>query len=180
MSINPYLPPPEDPFVRIAGRLSSVERRLAALERMETAMAVPSTAVKRTEPGGQNISNNTWTYLSFEVEVFDTDNMWSSAADQRLTFQRNGRYLVGYNVQWQASGTGRRTVICQRDDGSVVMEDIEESPNGTFSTYQENSRLIYARAGQYVRLQVFQNSAADLSILSNAASPIFWAIRIGA
>jgi len=50
-----------------------------------------------------NLSATAWTYLSFDTEVRDTDNCFTTASGDRFTINTAGRYIIHVQIEWAST-----------------------------------------------------------------------------
>ena len=134
-----------------------------------------------------SIPSAAWTALTFDSERFDLyDNAASTfhstvSNTDRLTVPAGlgGYYLVGGHIEFAANTTGRRGIQIVHSVGSAVIAEDDESPtNAAFGL--SVSTLWSMAVGEYVTLQVYQNSGGALNVNASARySAEFWIVRVG-
>jgi hypothetical protein len=121
----------------------------------------------------QVIGDNTLTPVSFDTESFDEGGFFSLSNPTRLTAPEDGRYLVGYQIEFEANTTGSRHARI-RLNGSIYVAYEWFDPQA-LSPRMNGSVLIEMPAGDYVELVVFQDSGGDLDLTQqDEYSPFFW------
>jgi hypothetical protein len=60
----------------------------------------------------QSIAHNTLTALSFDTQVYDTDDCWVSSSPTRLTAKHAGYYLAGGQITMAMGATYGAEVLC--------------------------------------------------------------------
>lgn len=125
-----------------------------------------------------SITANTNTVLTFNTERYDTDGMHStSAATSRITCVTAGKYMIGGHINWASAGTDRRFVQILLN-GSASLGAQELTGGATSMSVTTCWGLV---AGDYIELQVYQNSGGPLNVnAASAYSPEFWATWISA
>ena len=68
---------------------------------------------------GQSVANNTWTFLSFDTETFDTNTMFT-ATDTKITIKKAGVYIVTAFADFPSSGTGGRQLRLEKNAATPV------------------------------------------------------------
>lgn len=128
---------------------------------------VPAVRVQTATP--TNIPNNTSTKLSFANEAFDTADMHSPTTNPgRLTAPVSGVYMITGAAIWDNSNVGYRQIQFFID-GAVSRYSTEVIPaaadtNNNSYVYQTTSTPVALNAGQYVEMEVFQNSGGPLGL----------------
>lgn len=132
----------------------------------------------------QSIADSTWTTLAFNQERFDTDTIHDTATNNsRLTIQTAGKYILFANVEFDVNGTGGRglRIILNGDTTNGIIGQVLLP-----ATAAASQRMVIATppydfsAGDYVELQVWQNSGGARTVAAIAAySPEFGIVRVG-
>jgi len=83
----------------------------------------------------QNVTNNTWTKITFESEEFDTDNAYDNTTNYRFTPQVAGKYFVYINLLGDSDGNDNITQVRTSlyKNGSVHKTNFR-----SFNTYKPN------------------------------------------
>jgi hypothetical protein len=107
---------------------------------------------------GQNISNTTYTALTYDSENYDTDAFHSTATNtSRLTIPagKGGKYSVTAFVNWDNNSTGRRIVALYKNGANT-----KTLGNETSSGYlgQLGAYTIELAAADYIEIFVYQDS----------------------
>ncbi|WP_281783754.1 hypothetical protein [Sinimarinibacterium flocculans] len=137
----------------------SVDSRALAIDAVgtEERTAVPAARVHRTT--AQTIANNTWTSISHDVEEFDNGGMWVVGSPTLLTAKADGIHIVTANAQFSgAGGTFRAARLRVNGTDEVAIGVV-----GVSSDTMPLAVPVYLDAGDYVELQVFQNSGGNLN-----------------
>jgi len=128
-----------------------------------------------------SIDNATQTQLTFDSERYDTDLIHSTVANtSRLTCQTAGKYAIFGGVRF-ASGAAntRRLVYLLLNGNTVIAQTQETSPNAQIQ-YQTIGTIYDLSVGEYVELQVYQDSGSALNVeVAANYSPEFMIQRIG-
>lgn len=129
----------------------------------------------------QNITSTTWTALSFDTEVYDTDGCWSSAQPTRLIAKRAGYYLVGGAVTFDTTvvtESDKRVSVYIRSNGSVV-----ESPGGTVHTVSgkwastTETVLVHLDVDEYVEIMAQHDMTGTKATSASRAWTQGWMVR---
>ena len=111
------------------------------------------------------IPNSTDASPPFDVEVYDTDNMWSSSIAGRLTIQTAGIYVVTAAARWD-SFIGTRAVRIRMNAAGDVIAAAENTPNNAGLVAQTATCTFKFDAGDYVYMAVFQTSGVAQNLLT--------------
>lgn len=143
-------------------------------------VAVQACRVNRT--AALSIAAATTTVVAFDAEEFDTDGMHSTVTNNsRITINKSGFYVVGFNGTLAASSAYIRTFAELRINGTTGIAR-SQSPGTSVSVQQTlGVHTVYQfDAGDYVEVQVFQDSGGSKNLEVTAdRSPEFYAARIG-
>ena len=107
---------------------------------------------------GQNISNVTYTALTYNSEDFDTNGFHSTTTNtSRLTIPtgKGGKYQVNAFVNWDNNSTGRRIVVIYLN-GAYFHAIANETSSGYLG--QTGAYVISLAAGDYIETYVYQDS----------------------
>lgn len=131
--------------------------------------------------GTQSISNATQTALQYTSEVFDTDGFHDNATNNsRITIPtgKGGKYLITSSIQWDASGTGRRTlrIYVNGSFGNSYFNEI--SPVASTYPFNVFTGVLALNAGDYIETFVNQTSGGTMNPDGNTF--YFNAIYLGA
>jgi hypothetical protein len=137
-------------------------------------MIYEGTRVHRTS--NQSIPNNAATIISFDAARYNVGPMWAAAPNPtRLTAQRGGVYSITANFAWAAQAGGFRSANIILNGATIIAIDSSMllSNNGCDMHVSTNYKLT---PGDYIELQVYQNSGVAVNVASsNAYSPEFTA-----
>lgn len=104
----------------------------------------------------QAIPNNTYTTLTFDSEVYDTDGMHDPAVNpSRLTIQTAGKYMIWATGAWEAHGTGDRLVQI-RSNGTRLeaLNQVRSAAMG--NTINGAIQVVALDVGDYLEAEVRQ------------------------
>lgn len=115
----------------------------------------------------QSIANATAVVATWQVELFDVDNYWSSGNPTRLTVPtgKGGKFLITGRLSYTSSATGMRAAGIQKNGGSTNLggpnvQAVSESGIGTIVL---TSFVDTAVAGDYYELVYGQRSGGTLN-----------------
>ena len=136
----------------------------------------------------QSISDATDTTVTFPTgsmtEQLDSDGFHSGATNTgRITIPAGGDgwYLIGANVAFDVNATGNRSVWVELNGGAGTGTAIINQNNASFATFANRFAVeapYLLSSGQFVTLNVRQNSGGALNVLANDYSVRFWALRL--
>ncbi len=124
---------------------------------------------KASEVGGaQTITTATWTALTFDTDLYDTDTIHDiSSNTERLTATTAGKYIVVGNASFAADATNNLRAISIRQDGSTFLVENFYHPiqGGALDTKMNVTLLVNLAATEYVELMVFHDKGSNLNTL---------------
>ena len=77
-------------------------------------------AFEATLGSNQNLSNNTFTKVQFNTEIFDTDNTYDNSTNYRFTPGVAGKYVLSATAQVQNCGNGNIFYVGIYKNGSAL------------------------------------------------------------
>lgn len=128
-----------------------------------------------------NISTTTATAknLTFDTEVFDSGTMHSTSVNTgRIVVPTGGAglYMIGANVEFDTNATGWRTLNLMLNTSTVIASHRAITSSASVTTRLSVATIYSLSAGDYLEVQVYQNSGGSLNVLSAADySPVFYA-----
>jgi len=112
----------------------------------------------------QSIPNNTWTYLSWQTEKYDSDGFWIVAKPTEIVIPKSGIYVLYLCIDWFADNDGSRRCDSSLNLNPQIFDMIVPA------TLQENREevmgVFYIRDDQPLKWNVYQNSGGALLITS--------------
>jgi hypothetical protein len=119
---------------------------------------------KVTKSGGQTVSNNSITTLTWDSEVIDPDGCHSTVTNtERLTVPaaQGGYYYVMSHFQWSANpGAGSYTEVrIYKNGGLVYSQQHDHEATGSISLV--SGTMLGLAAGDYVTCAAYQNSGSS-------------------
>jgi len=122
-----------------------------------------------------------WQTLPFNSERWDTADLHETATNSgRLKAPLAGKYYIFANVTWESPvGTGAWGLRLQVNGKTVIAEQTQPSTGSPLRTSMSVGTLYALGAGDYVEVQVFQNTGGALVVRQiPATSPEFGMARI--
>lgn len=149
-------------------RADALEARVAELETAYRARVYNSAAIA-------TVSGAALLTLTFNSERYDEGGLHSTAVNTgRLTAPVAGKYSVGASVRWASNAVGYRQLSLARSGTTSIARQLGPAASGTV-TYQSVQTEIELAAGDWIEVQVQQNSGGNLNIEANVeSSPEFW------
>ena len=113
-----------------------------------------------------------WQSLTFDSERWDTANLHETATNSgRLKALVAGKYYIFANITWESPiGTGLWGLRLQLNGKTVIAEQTLPNTAAPFRISMSVGTLYALAAGDYVEVQVFQNSGNPLLIRSIPAT----------
>jgi hypothetical protein len=136
------------------------------------AFLFPNENVKVYKSANQTLANSTWTAVSFDEELYDTDNIHNvSTNNTRLTCKVAGKYIVTSQVVFAINTTGARySTICLNGgmnyEGGIISAF---PPMSGDSTWQRITTIMDLAINDYVEVFAIQFSGGNLDLLGNAS-----------
>lgn len=117
-----------------------------------------------------SISNGTDTQLTFDTELFDTDNMHDTVTNTgRITVKTPGIYVITANINWNTSSVGSRTIRLKVNGTSfIAIQEAKAEDEAVLGNGQVVTSIWQANVGDYFEVWVRQNSGGALSIQNGA------------
>lgn len=140
-------------------------------------LRLPQPGARAGRTSMQSIAPSTPTILPFNYERWDTDGMYStSVTPSRITCTRAGHYLIMAQVAWESTSTFERVIVVVLN-GTTVIAYCRKRAAGFAGGL---AMTVYAlQPGDYVEVQVTQDTAVSRSVIPQPYSPEFTVTRIG-
>jgi hypothetical protein len=120
-----------------------------------------------------SIPDNTLTMVPFDTVEFDTAALFNPVSSTRLTAPLAGIYTVSAHVAWPLSTQGSRDMYIEANIG-IVFQAIASSSlpaSNVGQTEQSISTIVQLSAGDYIQLEVRQNSGGPDGLEVSDHSP---------
>ena len=117
-----------------------------------------------------------WKTLTFDSERWDTANLHDTATNtSRLKAPVAGKYYIFANITWDTPlGSGFWGLRVVLNGKTAVGEQTLPNSGASFRTSMSIGTVYALNAGDYVEVQVFQNSGGSLAVKQiTATSPEF-------
>lgn len=127
----------------------------------------------------QSISSAVQTTVTFDTEMYDFRNMWTSGQPTRLVVPSGmgGIYTIGGTIEYTANATGARQCILMVNGAVIGRTSTDNSGSGPAGRVSF-SRDVALNAGDYIEMAGYQNSGTTLSMASVQRMPELWARRV--
>lgn len=110
------------------------------------------------------IGSGAITGLTFNSERYDTDSFHSTSVNTgRITFNRDGRYLITAHIRWASNATGYRQIYFRLNAATIIAMDHKLPVTGDV-TSQFLTTIYDFVATDYIEVIVFQNSGGNLNV----------------
>lgn len=114
----------------------------------------------------QNTGNGAFARISFDTEIYDTNNNFDSSTNYRYTAPVTGFYWFGGGF---AVNAGVSHIVAIFVDGSEYRRGDANPTSGAVNV----SDIISLNASQYVELHAYGGSATAMDVTNAAVSPYF-------
>lgn len=131
-------------------------------------------AARVTRDTNQATTSGVEAALTFTVVRWNNGGLFASGTPTRLVAPVSGIYLIGAQVEWEASATGTR-VVTIRYNGTDIIARTRVDPTSGTSLGHETVTEWPLNEGDYVEALVMQTSGGALNVLASGKySPEFW------
>jgi len=111
----------------------------------------------------QSIPNNAWTKVNFDASWFDVQNE-IDLTDHKWTATRGGKYFIRAKAQFAQNSTGQRGIRIMRNGIDLDVSIMEKDGDSNAETYLQTVILWYYGEGDYLEIQVYQDSGGNLDL----------------
>lgn len=116
----------------------------------------------------QSVNTSTDTILSFDSETYDSNGLHSTTVNpSRITVAKTGYYHISFLAVFNTNATGTRSAAIKKN-GSFLPSDLAISAAPDRSTGIAYTDTVYLTAGDYIELNVWQNSGGALTITGSS------------
>lgn len=114
------------------------------------------------------VADATPTTLTWSVAAHDSGGIFDAGLPTRLTCPAAGHVILRACVQWQANGSGARTVAFRRNAGDAPgLASQTVTAVAGLTAVAVSSAVVSVQVGDYFELQVTQTSSAPLDVLAH-------------
>lgn len=121
--------------------------------------------------------------VAFDSERFDTYAMHDvTTNNSRITFHRDGAYIVGCSIRFSADDAGVRDVVIRKNGSVVIARHNTPDIGAVVAAIHINIETCYEfKKDDYVEVVATQTSGANVIVIQAVAEegPEFWAHAIG-
>jgi len=105
----------------------------------------------------QNINNGTWTNVSYDTELYDTDNCFASS---QFTPTTAGYYFVATNTRVSQPPADKRMIVrIRKNETAVTYHQVQSSIGEDFSVFCAS--IVYMNGStDYLDVQAYHNSGS--------------------
>ena len=114
------------------------------------------------------IADSTRVDVTFDKADFDTDGMWSSGSNTRLTAPVAGKYEVATLITWPAGGSSSAIAVVglyKSGNGSPPTSSIAVPYNSNNPFGVEHRDIFQLKAGEHVTVRIFQNTGSPVTLV---------------
>lgn len=130
----------------------------------------------RVTGAAQSIANSMPAAITFNATRWDTNTFFAVANPTRLTFNKAGTYLIGFNVGFAQNGTGERLAWIRLNGTTNIGGSLRFASNPNGFTVLNGAITWQFNVGDYIELLVEQSSGGALSVNATGDdSPEFFA-----
>ncbi len=115
--------------------------------------------------GSQNSGNNAYAKITFDTEVFDTNNNFDSTTNNRYTAPVAGFYRFYATASFGVAV--RDYAIAIYKNGSIILGLDERTGNATYNVSCTGGGLIQAAANDYFEVHAFANTTTGMNLGAN-------------
>ena len=127
----------------------------------------------------QSIPNNSKTPITFDAELFDTDDIVDIGGNPtRLKATTAGKYMIYANMSFTGNSSGLRLIAFRKNGTVDILEDSRPTVASPNFTTMAVSGIFDLSALDYIEVEVNQDSGGNLDIVSNAIGPHFGMAKI--
>jgi len=133
---------------------------------------------KITKSAVQSIANSTWTSLTWNEEVWDTDGMHDNVTNnERITIKTAGKYLCIFMTQWATSNAGDRYGRIRKNAEASTQQAATSLKNASAQSQETVSVIMDLAVDDFVDVRVFQNSGASLNFDDTVYNDAFFMVQ---
>jgi len=118
----------------------------------ETHIRTPTVNVSRSS--AETIPTSTFTDLSPNTKLWDTNSFWAPTTPKILVVRSPGLYSFGYNVEWSSNGTGTRYHRILLNGATPLLIETNQPSGSGYAGQFSASGLYYFHALDYITLNV--------------------------
>jgi hypothetical protein len=112
----------------------------------------------------QTISNDSWTKVEFDTEVYDNQSEFDPTTNYRFTAKKAGYYLVTAQISfWTANNAISYLIGIHKNGGNVAYKRL--CPGATELQTFNITDILYLDVNNYVEIYTWQNSGGDEVII---------------
>lgn len=139
-------------------------------------------SLKKAPGSTQTISTGTYTKITFNAEVYDTDGFHDNATNNtRITIPsgKAGKYLLTGKAELEANGSGTLRQILFYKNNSIAFYQFSP-PSATLRFASDITYVFDAAVGDYFELALYQDRGANLEAYDGDYGTIFAISYLGA
>jgi len=113
----------------------------------------------------QSIATATFTKISFNTEIFDTNSNYDNVTNYRFTPTVSGYYQINANISTSASASGLAFIVIYKNGSAYCYGNVVPNTNGGYIT--ANALVQCNGSTDYIEIYAYQNSGVSLSFGSS-------------
>ena len=152
-----------------------------AAQAQQSAGDISARVFNSTDISVPQLTLGNWQTLSFNSERWDTANLHDTATNtSRLNAPAAGKYYIFTNITWETPlGSGLWGLRILLNGKTPIAEQTLPNNGASYRTSMSVGTLYALAAGDYVEVQVFQNSGGFLAVKQiTATSPEFGMTKV--
>ena len=152
-----------------AGDVTDLTANLSGIDTSLNSLWVPPSA-KITAPA-QSINNGTNTYIAYSSGAqWDTNTMFSSGANTRLTINIAGLYIISAHIKFVNGTSGFRYAAIDKN-GSILNELVDINTNTSADPWEISvTNQFNLSVNDYIQLRVYHTQGTALNVSGNFAA----------
>jgi hypothetical protein len=124
-----------------------------------------------------NIPNNAVTYVDWDSEDHDTNDMHDLVNPSRITIKRSGQYHITNRIKFAPNTNGYRYVELILNRTAILARSKDVNPSSLEDSYLEvDSGVISLSLDDYVEVRVYQSSGGALDVAGNNITDGYFSI----
>ena len=112
----------------------------------------------------QSIPSGAWTKVNFDASWFDVQSE-IDLTNHRWTATKWGRYFIRVKAYFATNSTGQRGIRITRNGDLIGVSEMKTHGHSNVETYLQTAILWEYNAGDYLEVEVYQNSGDNLNLL---------------
>jgi hypothetical protein len=149
--------------------------------------SIPFSGAFVTRSTDQAVGNDDFDAVSFDTELYDTDDYWDIGSPTVFTIPADGYYAAGGSLNWDSAANGTAgvrgaNVFLNGTDNVANLEWPTSGLTGAEAWQSVSSGPLPLTMGDTLQFVAYQFNVAAASVdvmASNDWYPSFWIVRLG-